>query len=96
MLGVVPVGLGREGLNHPNRSRAPSGGRNPSPAAIRAARESCGLTQAQAGAVVHATLRAWQRWESGDAPMHPAFWELFGKKTLEWPRFGSLYSKKID
>lgn len=67
--------------NHPNRSSAPSGGRNPSPQAIRAARESSGLTQTQAGALVHSPLRAWQRWEAGDAPMHPGLWELFQRKT---------------
>lgn len=82
--------------NHPNRSRAPSKGRNPSPAEIKGARESLGISQTQAGAIVYVTLRAWQRWESGEAPMHPAFWELFDKKTMDWPRFGSLYSKKID
>jgi DNA (cytosine-5)-methyltransferase 1 len=54
---------------------------NPTPAEIRAAREAAGLTQTQAGALIHNTLRAWQRWEAGDSPMHPAFWELFKMKT---------------
>ena len=67
--------------NHPNRSRAPSGGRNPSPDDIRAAREAAGLTQTQAGALVHTPLRAWQRWEAGRAPMHPGLWELFRRKV---------------
>ena len=67
--------------NHPNRSRAPARGLSPSPAAIKAARAAFGLTQTQAGAVVHTTLRAWQRWESGDAPMHPGLWELFRHKV---------------
>ncbi len=70
--------------NHPNRSRAPSRGRSPSPAEIKAAREACGLTQTQAATLVHVTLRAWQRWEAGDWPMHPAFWDLFNiKKTQD-------------
>lgn len=48
---------------------------------IKAARESLGLTQTQAAAVVHCKLRAWQQWEAGDRQMHPAFWELFCIKT---------------
>lgn len=53
----------------------------PTPAQLRAARERAGLTQTQAGAVVHVTLRAWQLWEAGQREMHPAFWELFQIKT---------------
>lgn len=67
--------------NHPNRSSAPSVGRAPVAADIRAAREAAGLTQTQAGALVHAPLRAWQRWEAGRAPMHPGLWELFRRKV---------------
>lgn len=54
---------------------------HPSPDEIRAAREAAGLTQAQAGALVHSALRSWQRWEEGAREMHPAFWELFRIKT---------------
>ena len=54
---------------------------NPTPTEIRQARESAGLTQTQAAEKVHATLRAWQWWESGDRAMHAAFWELFKLKT---------------
>ncbi len=53
---------------------------NPTPSEIRAAREAAGLTQTQAGELVHAPLRAWQRWEAGDSAMHHAFWELFTLK----------------
>lgn len=68
--------------NHPNRSKAsPSLAANPTPEAIRAAREGLGLTQTQAGAVVYAGLRAWQEWEAGARRMHPAIWELFRIKT---------------
>lgn len=49
---------------------------NPTPAEIRQARETAGLTQPKAAALLHATLRAWQMWEAGDRKMHPAFWEL--------------------
>lgn len=53
----------------------------PTPAQVIAAREATGLTQAAAGAVVHSHLRTWQKWESGESKMHPAFWELFCLKA---------------
>lgn len=67
--------------NHPNRRKA-GPGTNPSPAEVRALRESAGLTQAQAGAMVHTTGEVWKGWESDPGSvkhrrMHPAFWELF-------------------
>lgn len=63
---------------HPNRSRrTPSAARNPTPEEIRAARQRAGLTQTQAAALIHCTLRGWQDWEGGQRRMHPAFWELF-------------------
>ncbi|HCP78955.1 MAG TPA: hypothetical protein DIU11_14880 [Pusillimonas sp.] len=56
---------------------------NPEPLEIRAAREQAGLTQTEAGKLVYSTLRAWQRWESGERRMHPGLWELFNiKKRL--------------
>lgn len=65
---------------HPNRGqRGPAS--NPDPAAIRAARDSAGLTQASAAALVYSTERAWQKWEAGDARMHPAVFELFCIKS---------------
>ena len=48
---------------------------------ILAARKAAGLTQTQAGELVHTTCRTWQQWEAGDRKMHPAFWELFRIKT---------------
>jgi len=50
---------------------------SPAPAEIRAARERAGLTQTEAGALVHTAVRTWQQWEAGDRRMHPAYWELF-------------------
>jgi DNA-binding transcriptional regulator YiaG len=61
--------------------------KSPAPADVRAAREAAGLTQTQAGAVVHSTCRAWQKWEYGESRMHPAFLELFLLKT----KLGFLY-----
>lgn len=66
--------------NHPNRG-ARTAASNPDPAAITAAREAAGLTQARAAAVVHANLRSWQKWEGGERSMHPAVFELFMLKT---------------
>lgn len=71
--------------NHPNRG--PKGPHsNPSPAEIRAARETAGISQTAAADLVDTTCRVWQQWEAGDRRMHPAFWELFriksSKKTL--------------
>jgi len=69
--------------NHPNRG-ARTAASNPEPAAITAAREAAGLTQARAAAVVHANLRSWQKWEGGERNMHPAVFELFMLKTGQW------------
>lgn len=54
---------------------------HPEPRAVVQARKEAGLNQTQAGAVVFSSLRAWQQWEAGDRPMHPALWELFRLKT---------------
>ena len=59
--------------------------RNPSPQQVRAARDRAGLTQTQAGALVHTTCRTWQQWEAEPGSkfhrsMHSAFWELFQNK----------------
>lgn len=69
-------------VNHPNRSkRTTSPAANPEPAEILAAREAAGLTQTEAGALVHSALRSWQQWEAGERRMHPAIWELFLMKS---------------
>lgn len=68
--------------NHPNRSRAGSPARNPTPEEVRAAREAAGLSQTSAADLLHTTCRTWQQWEAGDRRMHPAFWELFRLKTI--------------
>lgn len=66
-------------VNHPNRGRAGPAS-NPSPADVRAARESAGLTQTQAAALIHGTMRAWQEYEAGNRRLHPGLWELFRLK----------------
>jgi len=54
---------------------------NPGPPEIRQARESAGLSQTAAAALISSTLRTWQDWEAGKARMHPGLWELFRIKT---------------
>lgn len=53
----------------------------PTPAEIRAAREAAGLTQQEAGELIHGSRRAWQDYESGARKMHPGLWELFMAKA---------------
>lgn len=72
--------------NHPNRRARPPGcapkaGETPLPRQIRERREACSLTQKEAGALVHASERAWQNWEGAQRPMPAAAWELFCIKT---------------
>ena len=54
---------------------------NPTPEQIKKSRLNAGLTQAQAAAVIHKKLLAWQRYESGDRAMDYALYELFLIKT---------------
>ncbi len=65
--------------NHPNRSPGHPG-RNPTTEEIRSARQSAGLTQTQAAALIHGTMRAWQEYEAGNRRLHPGLWELFQRK----------------
>lgn len=53
---------------------------SPTPEQVTEARKSAGLTQTEAGALVHSGLRTWQQWERGDRKMHPGLWELFQLK----------------
>lgn len=69
-------------VSHQNRSQANRHAKsNPAPAEIRAARARAKHEPGQAAAVVYATLRAWQDWESGARRMHPATFELYLLKT---------------
>lgn len=54
---------------------------SPAPSEILAARQSAGLTQTKAAALVGVTLRAWQYWEAGQREMPKGMWELFNLKT---------------
>lgn len=50
---------------------------SPTPDAVRSARQTAGLSQGEAAALLYKSLRVWQMWEAGDRRMDPAFWELF-------------------
>lgn len=45
--------------------------------AVREARAQSGLTQAAAAALVHSSLRSWQKWESGERQMPISTFHLF-------------------
>lgn len=58
----------------------------PTPAQIKAAREGARLSQSEAAALVHATRRTWQNWESSEGSgnyraIDAAAWELFESKA---------------
>lgn len=78
--------------NHPNRSQTNRDvASNPKPSEIVRAREAAGLTQTEAGELVHSGLKSWQNWEAEgqeNRRMHPSTWDLFNikvraKKLLE-------------
>lgn len=54
--------------------------KQPTPQDIIKARNNARITQTQAAAIVQASLRTWQNWESGATKMRPALWELFKGK----------------
>ncbi|UMT93575.1 helix-turn-helix transcriptional regulator (plasmid) [Paracidovorax citrulli] len=58
---------------------------NPEPSDILAGREAAGLTQSQAAALVHGSLRTWQRWEAGDRPASR-------RRSLSSPKLVGRYS----
>lgn len=67
--------------NHPNRSKKnKTAAANPFPDEIREARETAGLSQTDAAALIYSKMRTWQDWEAGIARMHPGLWELFNIK----------------
>jgi len=71
--------------NHPNRSRRSAA--TPEPDTIRATRQAARLTQTQAAALCHRSLRAWQDAEAGLRYLDAAAWELFLLRTGRHPRW---------
>lgn len=67
---------------HPNRGQRTAAS-TPTPAEIRAMRDTAGLTQTAAADLIYTTCRVWQQWEAGDRRMHPAFFELFRLKLKQ-------------
>lgn len=72
-------------LNHANRSRdrANHTAAVPTPAQIRRAREVARMTPQEAGALIHERAVRWRAFETGDAHMHPASWELWNLKLAQ-------------
>ena len=73
--------------NHPNRF-GNSRGRNPTPADVRAARETAKLSPEDAAARVYASPTSWRNWEADktspeNRPMHAGLYELFLLKTAQ-------------
>ncbi len=56
---------------------------SPTKKEIRQKRLDTGLSQTQAGELIHSNLKTWQNWEYGKNPIHPALWELFLLKIKE-------------
>ncbi len=54
---------------------------SPTPEEIKQRRVDSGLSQTNAGKLIHSNLKSWQRWEYDKNDMHPALWELFVLKT---------------
>lgn len=77
-------------MNHPNRSRKKNApGRTPKPDEIRKARLLAGLSQAAAGKLLYSGVRTWQKWEYGERPMHPVFWEYWQIKSNSGDQAGA-------
>lgn len=53
----------------------------PSTDLILAARKRAKHTQAKAGEIVHSNARRWREWETGQARMTPALFELYLLRT---------------
>ena len=49
---------------------------HPTPADIKAWRESARITQAQAAALLGYSVQAWEHWEQGRRPMRPVLFDL--------------------
>lgn len=56
---------------------------NPTPAEIKAWRESAGLTQAQAAALIGYSVQAWEHWEQGRYRMRPLLFDLARKSVQQ-------------
>ncbi len=57
----------------------------PTPDMIRTARVCAGLTQEEAGNIVHVSRKGWQKWELGERNMSPGMWDLFLSKISGRP-----------
>lgn len=51
---------------------------------IKQARLGVNLTQAEAADLIYKDERTWQRYEAGETTMHPAFFDLFKRKSVKY------------
>ena len=56
---------------------------SPTPDEIRALRQRAGLSRVEFAALVHASPRSLEKWETGERKMHPGLWELVSAKLPE-------------
>lgn len=67
----------------------------PTPADILAARQTAGLTRAQAARASYAAVRTWHQWETGKRRMPVASWMTFLHRTnaRDMSRFDAAHNK---
>ena len=53
----------------------------PTPFEVKQARNNAGLSQIAAAELIYCGCSAWEKYERGDAQIHPAAWEIFKLKT---------------
>lgn len=53
----------------------------PSVKQVKDTRAFAGLSVPSSGALIYVSRRMWHKYESGEAKMHPAFFELYRVKT---------------
>lgn len=71
-------------MDSPRRKRAPKPNitkPSPTPKEVRDARLKASDSTWSAANKVYVTTRQWQKYEAGDAPMHPSSFELYLIKT---------------
>lgn len=61
-------------MPHQNRSKKQNRCSNPTPAKVKALRESMGMSMSEFAKITCSTQAAVSRWESGDRKMQPILW----------------------
>lgn len=69
--------------NHPNRSKKPGEGVNPTIEEIQTARINAGLSQRTAGELIWCSTHAFEQWEAGDRRMPYVTWWAFQRRIKD-------------